>query len=398
MFFYHEPLKQEYSATTLVSTGSRASQIGGLPKRERILLYPRLGAFDAHITAHPSIHIEKPRSIIIVCRAGVADVQKAELRIHAATAGLRLRTGNATIFENQGKIIDRNRPGMIIIDGLAADGTAKIQVPYEQDNPHREISLWLEATYYIAGKAFHFLTESTISVELPLDVNVYDIFKESHLFSRFNVRTASQVPLRLINVELAGSEYFDVKSPGISLAGGLVFLNQPACMTYRISKKERKAATNLKSKDQSATQALGLTIDYSCINEDICDVVEQQFAKDLEQSEVASFARLLVPTLTSRVKKQLKAADCVKMALVDVIDVPPYSAIEWDDHLNHLPATPREEVKQWLQKWHNVSILSSVITYLCGHHQLTRITGQREPSIAQPVRPTATDRHHRLHS
>lgn len=357
LFFYHEPLKQEYSATTLVSTGSSSTQLGGLPKRERILLYPRQGVFEAHITAHPSIQIDKPRSVIIVCRAGTTGVQKAELRIHAATAGLRLRTGNATIFENQGKIVDRNRPGTIIIDGLEAGGTTNVQVPYEQDNPHREISLWLETTYYIASKEYHLITESNISVELPLDVNVYDIFKESHLFSRFNVRTASQRPLRLTHVELAGSEYFDVKSPGISLAGGLVFPSQPACMTYRISRTGKKATVDPKSKDQSAAQALGLTIDYSCINEDICEVVEQQFVKDLEQSDVAAFARLLVPSLATRVQKQLKAADYVKIALVNVIDIPPYLAMEWGDLLSHLPSAPREDLQKWLEKWHTVSIL-----------------------------------------
>lgn len=322
-------------------------------KKARILCFPRAEAFHARIYLSHFIHIDKPRHIEVECSSGWNEVKSAEIRLKSASAGLRLRTANTTVSSGDVSVVDKANPGVIAIGAMTANSIATFQIPYDMETILQDLAVKIEVDYTTEKGQFQYVSSFTIPVELPLDVNVHDHFKSKSLFSKFNIKTANQVPLELLDVALEGSEEFEVHAPRRSKEPVHVFPKQPVAVTYKITKKLTNAAHKRQSRI-STTGSLALSVEYRCLDEDVLARVRKLFADAVENSAVHRLARLLTDTFAHRLQQSILHHQFERIALLEKVDLGAFEDMGWEDCLDSLPVIIRDDTRSWLQKWHQV--------------------------------------------
>ncbi|ORY01488.1 trafficking protein particle complex subunit 10 [Clohesyomyces aquaticus] len=356
--FLHEPFTKTEATTPLRITTSVSAASLKAAKNARVLCFPRTEAFRARVYLSHFIHIDQARSVEIECSSGWNDIHRAEIRVRSASAGLRLRTATATATTGDVKIQDKPNPGVISITAMESETTATFRVPYELEQILPELSIKLEVVYFTDKGEFQYHSSFLIPIELPLDVNVHDHFKNESLYSKFNIKTSSNVPLEILGVGLDGSEDFQVHSPKKINSPTHVFPKQPLAVTYKVTKKEVNPAKRRQSRVPT-TGSLSLSVEYRCMDEDVMDRVESLFATAVESSGVQQFARLLISTFTDRLQHRILPQQFERIALLDKVDMGAFEDMGWSECMDSLPPSLRDDTQKWLQDWHeeNKSIL-----------------------------------------
>ncbi|KAL1634004.1 hypothetical protein SLS56_002595 [Neofusicoccum ribis] len=349
--FTHETTKKEETLQPLGITilGASASSSRSVPKRYRVLSYPRANAFDAKLTVARAIHIDKIKSLELDCHTFANNITKAEVHLRAASAGLRLRTGNARIFDGDAKITDRPSPGVFALSEMAPQTATKISIPYELEVNLSELHIKLDIVYHTEQGEHEFRANCTINIELPLDVNVHDQFMERMLLSTFKVTTSNHVPLDVLNIQLKGTPAFDVDPAKLYGSRNPVRPGQPPAFVYRISRKEGSSLANL------ADSNLSLSINYRCLDDHVYEELEKTFSKALQESKFANLSRLLFPRLWENLKVTLTSEDWHRASFNDELRCGPFEDAGWMGTIESLPSSIREELQDWLSEWHKAS-------------------------------------------
>ncbi|KAF2462434.1 hypothetical protein BDY21DRAFT_331414 [Lineolata rhizophorae] len=382
--FVHEPhprpsdpasaagsMSQQLSA----SSNAPAADPAGprVPRSARVWCFPNPDALAVKVALSRFIHIDRPRSLDVEVKTGHNDVGKLELRLRAASAGLRLRTANVEMVsvtregnEKEENVVDgvemgdRGKPGIIEVLSLPAGCTARLKVPYELETSLRDLGVRVEATYNAATKGgaeeraeFVFVAHSVIPVELPLDVNVHDLFKARVLFQRFHIHTAGSLPLEIVRSQLEGTRLYDVQSPPCGTDESMIiFPKQPATLVYRIEKRDVSSGGGKVGKEE-ADQPLQLTVDYRCVDETVLTGVEALFSSAVEQAPAARpLTHLLVPVFRERFKAWIKPTAYEQIALLERVKLPSFAEMAWADVLESVPADMRQLPLAFLEKWH----------------------------------------------
>ncbi|KAF2118959.1 TMEM1 family protein-like protein [Lophiotrema nucula] len=351
IIFLHEPFIKAEAITPLGITTSVSAASLKAAKKARILCFPRMEALQTRLYLSHYIHIDRRRSVDIELLSGWNEIKRAEVRLRAASAGLRLRTGDATATSGEIKIQDTPSPGVFSIVDMSADSNATFQIPYELETILPELTIKVEVEYFTENGQFQYHSSFTIPIELPLDVNVHDHFKNDSLYSKFNIKTSSNMPLEILDVGLDGSEEFDVFGPRRAQKSIMVFPKQPVSVTYKITKKSASLAMRRKSQAPSGG-SLALSVEYRCMNEDILERVRELFASAVENSPVHRLARLLIATFADRLEHRVLPHQFEKIALLDKVDLGSFDDIGWSDCIDSLPHIIREDTQTWLRKWH----------------------------------------------
>jgi trafficking protein particle complex subunit 10 len=310
-------------------------------------------ALQARLYLSRFIHIDKRRSIEVEISSGWNDVDRAEVRLKSGSAGLRLRTGDATAASGNATIASTPGPGTLGIGSMGPDSVATFQVPYELETVLPELAIKLEMDYFTEKGEFHYHSVFTVPIELPLDVNVHDHFKNESLYSKFNIKTSSNVPLNISGVDLEGSDEYEVQGQGRPPTSTVVFPRQPLSMTYKITKR----AADVMKKRQSRAPAAGslaLSVEYRCLDEDVLDRIRGMFAAAVENSPVHRLARLLIAIFADRLEHRVLPQQFEKIALLDKVDLGPFENMGWGECIDGLPHIVRDDTRAWLHKWHEV--------------------------------------------
>jgi hypothetical protein len=352
--FVHEPVTKTEETTALGITTPVSVKTLKAVKKSRVICFPRTEAFQARLYLSHFIHIDKPRHIEVECMSGWNDVQHAEIRLKSATAGLRLHTAKATVAAGDVTIKDKPKPGVVEFESMASDTTATLKLPYDLETMLPDLSIKLEVEYFTEHGQFQFYSSFKIPVELPLDVNVHDHFKGQSLYSKFNIKTASHVPLEIIGVDLEESEEFEVFAPETAKTSVYVFPKQPVAVTYKITKKNVEDS-NFKP-NRTSIGSLSLAVEYRCLDEDVLERARRLFASAVESSPVRRLARLLIATFTDRLEHRILPPQYEKVALLDKIDLGLFEDMGWSDCIESLPQIVRDDTRIWLRKWHEVRL------------------------------------------
>ncbi|KAL5375550.1 hypothetical protein DPSP01_011131 [Paraphaeosphaeria sporulosa] len=349
--FVHEPFTKAEATTPLgIITSVSATSLKSA-KKNRVLCFPRTEAFEAWLFLSHFIHIDKPRHIEVTCSSGWNEIQRTEIRLKSASAGLRLRTANATTTSGDAQIVEKPSPGVLRTGGLAANSTVTFQIPYETETMLPDLTIKMEIDYYTENGQFQYHSSFTIPVELPLDVNVHDHFKNASLFSKFNIKTASQVPLEITDVSLEGSDEYDVVAPKKTEGPFQVFSKQPVAVTYKVTKKGVEASGRRKSQVTN-NGSLALSVEYRCLDEEVIDRTRAFFGSAVENGPVRRLARLLINTFTERLRHRVLPPQFERVALLQQVDMGSFEDMGWEECIESLPQTVREDTRSWLQKWH----------------------------------------------
>lgn len=354
IIFIHEPFAKTEATTPLGIITSVSAHSLKAAKKARILCFPRTDSFDARIYLSRFIHIDKPRHIEVECKSGWNNVSRAEVRLKSASAGLRLRTANATVVHGEIALDGKQTPGVIAFGAMPAKSTATLKIPYDMETILQDLTIKIEVDYSTGAGLFQYVSTFTIPVELPLDVNVHEHFKKNSLFSKFNIKTASQVPLELLDVELQSSEEFEVYAPRRTKEPVYVFPKQPIAFTYKVMKSTTDATQRRQSRI-STTGSLALSVKYRLSDEVVRQRIQSLFATDIEAGPIHRLSRLLVSTFADQLEHRILPHQIERIALLDKVDIGAFDDMGWSDCLDGLPQVVSDDTRAWLQKWHEVS-------------------------------------------
>lgn len=316
--------------------------------RPHIHCYAAPDGLQAKIVTPHLINLDDMRTLEVEFNSGRNDIKTGTIRVRPATAGLRLRVAEAKVVDGDIKVNTNDESGNIEFTKFGPKSFARFRIPYTVDENHSTLSARLEATYETAQGRFSYSSVYTILSALPISVNVQDIFKEDALFSRFTVSPATMTPLRILSCRIPSSEVFEVQ-PSIPESTAMdVFPKQPASLVYKIRQREGKA------KGTTPKSPLLLTVEFTCVDDESLDAIERKFRSDIEKSQFCQYTSLLSSHIAQMVRTRLSASDMEVIGLVREIEMLPYQSLQWESLLGAL-GEPREEVRKWLIKWHEVS-------------------------------------------
>ena len=316
----------------------------------QVFCYSRASALEAKLSLSNLVHLERSRSIEIAIHSGWNNISEGEIRIRAASAGLRLRIAETMSVDDSITIQENSQTGGIEFRNLSSESSATLRIPYTSESDLNELSLKIEVFYQTEKGHFFYASNPSVSIVLPLGVNVQDSFKEHMLISKFIVSTVTSFPLRMMSSTLEDSATFDTKPAGSNAAGLDILRRQPASLIYKITKKGNSEAES-PAKGQTS---LSLSIDYACMDEEITLSIEARFLARIRESSFEDLSCLLLPVLLRGVRSKLTAAEMERATLVQEIDLGPFEGMSWPQALVWLPSAVREEVYQWLRDWHDV--------------------------------------------
>lgn len=323
---------------------------GARLKPSRVLIYPRNDAFSVTTSLSRVIQIEQPRRLEIKCRNNFGHLKSVDIRLKPATSGLRIHNANAQIAAGTATIKANDTASFISLVELASLETVTISVPYELDDAHSEITVGLEITSN--EPKLDYRTIQTITVELPLDINVHDLFKSDHIFQRFHIKTSNDIPLQILDLNFQDTDAFKVTEPPGQSFPTTVFAKHPATYMYEVRQIKGEDEADTKRQCGAEEAPLILTVDYQCYDELVLQTVLNRFSDDVGKSGSKSLQSLLVHTLNIRLRGILSASSYTEAALLGYIRCPDFQDIGWPSFLRDLPPGMTEELKSFLEIWH----------------------------------------------
>jgi trafficking protein particle complex subunit 10 len=312
----------------------KPSRTADVLRHPEVALYQRITAFDLRLSATKQTFLDRNNSLDLEICPGWNALTSCELRVKAATGGLRLITTEAKLIDSSVEFSSPPDAGLYTFKAIPAGSSTTIRIPYtlEQDSVSR-ISVRLEASYTTAFGKFFFAKTPSIHIALALGVNVQDVFKHQALFSRFNVSTASASPLKLFKTELLPSDIFE---PTFGVPPGrpvVVFPKQPASLCYKISRKEGKIGPK-------TAKTLYLKVHYSVLRDEIEALVERSLVQELEESPLRIYSQAIVADVLGHVTDNLSAADLEHASLLGEIPTAFLADVSWDAHFSGMGQAP----------------------------------------------------------
>lgn len=235
------------------------------------------------------------------------------------------------------------------------------------------LSAKLEVTYQTSDAeakpetdSYFFAKSESIPVALSVGVNVQDVFKHNHLFSRFSVSTASNSPLRLFNTELLESELFESSTGQAPDRTVMVFPKQPATLLYKIRRKPGAKPS------KGTGRTMYLKLHYSQLDMEIEALMNLTISKALESSDLSPLRGDIVQIVEDHIKASLEPHHLERAALLGEIPTSVLDAIPWSSHYKNLGSIQGsgEDVatavagffKEWLQDHPRLNIPEASVT------------------------------------
>ena len=312
------------------------------------------------------MHLDRNRSLEIDLSSGWNDVISGELHVRAATAGLRLQTSEATVVTGKLELPGTSEVGVVRIGAMESGSTSRLRMPFNLEHEVSEISIKLEISYTTDKGRFYFSTTPTMSITLPLGVNVQDVFKHRALFSKFTVSSATSSPLRILSCQLENSDAFEAQCGTSFDRPIMVFPRQPATMLYKVTKSTVQSGSPRKG----ARASLSLVIHYVCLEEEVDNAVSLVLQNKLRGSSLCQYARLIIPTVLGQLRSCMSSYDLEVTAILSEVSMSILSSVRWVDHFSGLgredghdiATVLAEKVHLWLQETPSIPLLPCTST------------------------------------
>ncbi|KAI1370931.1 trafficking protein particle complex subunit 10 [Hypoxylon crocopeplum] len=315
-----------------------------------VVIYHRADTLDVRLHASKHIQLDRNNTVDIELDSGWNDLIKAEVRVKAATGGLRLLTSEAKCVNSSINFSKPPEGGLFCFDSIPLNETVRIRFPYTVEQETPGISVRIEVSYATENGTFNFSKTPAIETALALGVNVQDVFKHKALFSRFTVSTASHSPLRLFKSELLSSDVFESQFGVPPSSPVVIYPRQPASLLYRIS---RKAGVKVGPKSQ---KTMYLRLHYSVLQEEVECLAEESLTESLRDTPLRPFTRLLCSTVLPHIRRGLTGHELERAALLGSVPTAFLSSVSWAKYFAGLGQTPNgsdysQALTSFLQTW-----------------------------------------------
>lgn len=313
-----------------------------------ILSYASETSLNVEVSTSRVIYINKTRLLQITLHTGKNAIQKGQLSLRAASAGLRLMMADAIWANSETRIQKGKEPGALELPELEESSTTTISLPYDLESSLPQITISLDVRYSTANGDFHYMANPSVVVDLALDVSVHDLIKEEGLFSRFQIRASKGVPLHITSVELEESDRYSVEAPPCDLTPMLVLPEQDGTLLYKITPKTGADVDRPAAKDE---KSLRLSVEYQLVDEAILNAMRESLQQGLRDTTFAAIKPLLMQGPAEAFRK-LDHEQLEEAALLYEFHLPEYEAMGWKELLSGVQPTLRQEIAAWLQRWH----------------------------------------------
>ena len=292
-------------------------------KNPRVTLYQRAKSLDVRLIGTKDVRLDKNNTLDLEVSTGWNTLINCEVKIRAATGGLRLLMGEATAIGSR-QPTKRTDSGSFEFGTIPADSSVTIRFPFTVEHDVVNVAVKVEVIYSTDRGTFTFFKTSSVPISLALGVNVQDVFKHNALFSRFTVSTASSSPLRLFKSELLGSEIFDSHF-GVPPSNPIVvFPKQPASLLYKITRKPEMSV------GPQTKKTMYLKLHYSVVQDEIMTLFEQSLTEDLEGTSLRQYSKLVISKVLTWVQDSLSAYALEKATLLGEIRPDLLADINWE--------------------------------------------------------------------
>lgn len=353
--FVHETLVKSEARTPLsLLTSATANSIDAV-KSSPIFCFPGPGSLYVETTLAPTVHVANSKALKIIIFTGSKDVEHGKLRISSASAGLRIQTSAATTNTESAIIKGKPRAGEIELGALSSQSVVEVLMPFDVEQQFPNIAVRVEMEYRTSQGSFIFARSSTINVELPLDVNVQDTFKERSILSNFVLRTIDTAPLRLLDTYLEGSEAFEVQRVGSFIPGSCIDRNRFLSCPYKVRRRLDSTSPRI---PETSHRSLRLNVKYSTPSDELVSQAVMSLAQDVEGTEYRFYFLLLKSVLQTRAKSLLNSSTVDGAKTHEKLVLPSYYDMEWDNVLESFPEGTSDGLRDFLSDWHKVSCIS----------------------------------------
>lgn len=339
---------------------SRYSAPPEFANRRLLLLWPQSRSLETRLSRSESIHLERPKSVVVRISSGWNDIIQGRLSLRAASAGLRLHTAQAEIRSGKVAITDKSQPGSIAFGQFHSDITVDIDVPYSLESDLKEIVVRAEVTYATERGEFVYACSSKTSTALPITISVRDTFKKGAIFSTFTVGTADATPVKILKCTVEGNEDFCATSPTLDSGGHDIFVRQPFSLASRIQRTLRgKGGLDA---NETIQRKLCLHVEYRCLDQEMLTAAENVYSKALAATPLQKLSRLLMPALLTTLRSRLSTSQLEVAGLLHEMDIGTFEDYGWGSSiLAGLPPDLGEELTRWLRDWHDVRVSDVII-------------------------------------
>ncbi|KAJ4383762.1 hypothetical protein N0V85_008415, partial [Neurospora sp. IMI 360204] len=304
-----------------------------------VTLYQRTSSLDVRLSSSKDIRLDSNNMLEVEVITGWNDITNAEVKIKSATGGLRLLMGDAVIPDESAGKSKKAEGGTFTFGAITRDSSVRIRFPFKMEQDVLHVAVKVEVTYSTDKGTFTFFKTSSVSIALALGVNVQDVFKHKALFSRFTVSTASPSPLRLYKSELIPSDLFE-SHYGIPPSDPVaIFPKQPASLLYKITKKPGVSI------GPNTKKTLYLKLWYSVLQDEIEDLLDKTLTKDLADTPLRQYSKLIVYKVLAWSQKRLTAYELEKCTLLGELSTSFLSDINWATQFPGIGPTSSSSLK-----------------------------------------------------
>ncbi|KAI0435784.1 cis-golgi transport protein particle complex subunit [Xylaria telfairii] len=302
--------------------GYSSDRTGTLVKSPQVFIYHRTNTLDVLLYTSKYIQLDRNNSVDLELDTGWNNLKKAEIRVKAATGGLRLLSSEAKCLDSSFEFSRPPEGGVFCFNSIPDKTTTRIRFPYTLEQDTHKIALRIEVSYETEHGSYFFSKTPTAYTSLALGVNVQDVFKHNALLSRFTVSTASSSPLRLFNSELIGSDMFESTFGVPPSDPVMIFPRQPASLLYKI--KRKPGVRN----GPKTPKTMYLKLHYSVLLDEIEALVESSLIKALENTTLLPLSRLVLSSVLPLVRNDLNGLELERAALLGFIPTSFLSRVE----------------------------------------------------------------------
>ena len=309
-------------SSTLVGATQQPARTPHVIQNARVVLYHRTSALDVVVSGPRHLQLDKRKFLDLELHTGWNELSNVEIRVRAATGGLRLLTHEAELFTSR----DANptkpaTPGIFAFSDLAKNVTRLVRLPFTVEQDVVDVTVRVEVSYTtVSGTTYTLHKTASVPIALALEVNVQDIFKHDALFSRFAVAPAQvggeESPLRVVSAELKGSDIFEAEA-GVLPEKVVVFGRQPASLLWRIKRKKgvRKAGPG-------TTGTLYLRLGYTVLMEELDLLVRSRVQDELKNiPSLSEMAKAVAGVVVSCLRRALDTTALERVALLGELDL-----------------------------------------------------------------------------
>ena len=322
-----------------------------LGKRAPIRCYPRHGALKAGLEMAKFLHMGQSRDLELSVYAGRNDVQSARVTLKSGTAGLRIHTGRSRAMEPCANLRSTNTPGALEISKLAPMEHIRVLIPTDLEHDCSHISISIEVEYETLLGMFTYVRQVQIHVQLPLDVNVQDLFRQDHIWSKFYLSSTKFGPLHIVGVSLENNKNWRSEG-GIETQNSspvLVTQSEPVCVSYRIVPRNETCV-----KSEWSSRMLKLRLAYRPLCDDLILAAVALLRNACQTGPFRALEELMIHTFESALRDYFSPQQLEEAALFGGVEMPSFSDIDWAPTLEALCGEDRAAVTKWLQAWHAV--------------------------------------------